>query len=75
MSALAGREDPRVVLAEAVAELTNVAAVVDKLCGTSGPSMALLEASRTVHNALVALADVSGSLDTKAQPARAAACT
>jgi len=63
------------VLAEAVAELINVAAVVDKLCDTSSPSMGLLEASRAIHNALVVLADVSGSPDTKALPARAAACT
>jgi len=75
VSALAGRGDPRVVLAEAVAELINVAAVVDKLCDTSSPSMGLLEASRAIHHALVVLADVSGSPDTKALPARAAACT
>jgi len=63
----------RAMLRQAMTDLTATAATVDSLCATSSPSMSLLEASRAIHNALVALEDWSGASNDDLHPAHLAA--
>lgn len=56
-------EHPEDLLLQARSALTGVAATIDRLSNSTGPSMELLEARRAVHNALVALGGWSGPHD------------
>lgn len=64
--------NPRVVLDQAVAELTSAAESIDRLYHDSVSSIALLDASRAIHNALIVLSDLSGSSDNAHLPATVA---
>lgn len=60
MEGSAERTGSGVRLRQAMLELSRVAAIVDRLC-MSHPSMELLDASRSVHNALVFMDELRGS--------------
>ena len=50
-------------MGKASAELTDVAATIDWLCDCSDPSIELIEATRAVHGALIALGALGASLE------------
>lgn len=63
-------ESPGVLLRRARSDLMGVAATVDRLSNTAGPSLELLEARRAVHEAHVALGGWSGPLGGEAKSER-----
>jgi len=75
MAGSAGSTDSGVRLRQAIIELSSVAAIVDRLCDASHPSMELLDASRSVHNALVFLDEFGGSPGDHSPGARPLVCT
>jgi hypothetical protein len=52
--------DARGLLIQATSDLSSIAATVDRVGEMFDPAMELLEASRSLHNALVFLSDWSG---------------
>ncbi len=60
--------DQRLVLRQAMAELTRAAEAVDWLSRDSVTSISLLEASRAIHNALVVLEELSSSSNERVRP-------
>ena len=63
-------ESPEVLLLRARSALMGVAATVERVSNTTGPSMDLFEARRAVHEALVALGGWCGLLNGEAKSAR-----
>jgi hypothetical protein len=61
---------PGELLGKANAELTDVAATIDWLCDCSNPSIELIEATRAIHGALIALAALGASLNDAAHRAQ-----
>lgn len=63
--------DPSQVLHQAMAELASASEAVDWLSHNFVSSIALLDASRVLHNALIVLGDLSSSWDDGLKSAKA----